>query len=80
MYVAIQAGNLDVINEMLKYADTSVINMCDDQQRTSLHMASAEGKTKELRTRTLISFIGYVDIINKFLKYQADSHVCDTNE
>jgi ankyrin repeat protein len=44
LHVAIQAGNLDVVNEMLKYADPSVINMCDDQQRTSLHMAAAKGK------------------------------------
>lgn len=44
LHVAIQAGNLDIINEMLKYADPSVINMCDDQQSTSLHMAAAKGK------------------------------------
>jgi ankyrin repeat protein len=44
LHVAIQAGHLDVINEMLEYAHASVINMCDDQQRTSLHMAAAKGK------------------------------------
>ena len=44
LHVAIQAGNLDVINEMLKYANSSVISMCDDLQRTSLHMAAAKGK------------------------------------
>lgn len=44
LHVAIQAGHLNVINEMLKYADASVVNMCDDQQRTSLHMAAAKGK------------------------------------
>jgi ankyrin repeat protein len=44
LHVAIQAGNLDVIREMLKYADPSVINVCDDQQRTSLHIAAAKGE------------------------------------
>jgi ankyrin repeat protein len=44
LHVAIQAGNLDVINEMLRYADPSLLNVCDDQQRTSLHMAAAKGE------------------------------------
>lgn len=44
LHVAIQAGYLDVVNEMLRYADRSLLNVCDDQQRTSLHMAAAKGK------------------------------------
>ncbi|CAM4771714.1 unnamed protein product [Rotaria magnacalcarata] len=65
LHVAIQAGNLDVINEMLKYADSSVVNVFDDQKRTSLHMAAAKG---------------HVGIINALLDHWADSHVCDMNE
>ncbi|CAF1547014.1 unnamed protein product, partial [Adineta steineri] len=44
LHVATQAGQLDVINEMLRYANASVINMCDDQQSTSLHMAAAKAR------------------------------------
>ncbi|CAF3297925.1 unnamed protein product [Rotaria socialis] len=65
LHVAIQAGNFDIINEMLKYADSSVVNVFDDQQRTSLHMAAAKG---------------HVGIINALLDHWADSHVCDMNE
>lgn len=52
LYVAIQAGHLDVVNNILKYADASVINMCDDQQRTGLHIAAAKGE-KKINTRTV---------------------------
>ncbi|CAF1136805.1 unnamed protein product [Adineta steineri] len=65
LHVATQAGQLDVINEMLRYANASMINMCDDQQRTSLHMAAAKGH------------VGIVDIL---LDHRADSHVSDINE
>ncbi|CAF1339936.1 unnamed protein product [Rotaria sordida] len=71
LHVAIQAGHLDVINEMLKYADASVITTCDDQQRTSLHMAAAKGEKMT---------VGHVGIVDAFLDHRADSHVCDINE
>lgn len=47
-HVAAQAGHLDVINEMLMYADSSAINMSDDQQRTALHMAAEKGYTQHV--------------------------------
>lgn len=46
LHLAVQAGKLDVLNEMLKYADSFVINRCDDQQRNSLHMAAIKGTNR----------------------------------
>jgi hypothetical protein len=57
LHVAIQAEHLDVINEMLKYADPSVLNMRDDRLRTCLHMAAAKGENERRSIRlTLTSF------------------------
>ncbi|UJR19480.1 hypothetical protein I4U23_022610 [Adineta vaga] len=65
LHMAIQAGHLDVINEMLRYTDLSILNMRDDQLRTCLHMAAAKG---------------HIGIVNILLQYRADSHCCDINE
>ncbi|CAF1438206.1 unnamed protein product [Adineta ricciae] len=64
-HVAVQAGHLDVINEMYLYADSSMVNMCDDQQRTGLHMAAAKG---------------HIQVVDTLLRHQADAHLCDINE
>jgi ankyrin repeat protein len=44
LHVAIYNGNLDVIQEILQYSNLRVINACDDQMRTSLHMAAEKGE------------------------------------
>lgn len=44
LHVAIYNGNFNVINEMIVYCDPSVVNACDAQWRTSLHMAAEKGE------------------------------------
>lgn len=45
LHLAIQSGKLNVIIEMLKVPNSSsIINACDDQRRTSLHMAAEKGE------------------------------------
>jgi ankyrin len=44
LHVAIYNENLNIIHEILNYSDPSVINACDDQKRTSLHMAAEKGE------------------------------------
>lgn len=48
LHVAIQTGNLHIIQEILKFAHQSLINGYDDQQRTCLHMAAEKGRKKFL--------------------------------
>ncbi|CAF0755698.1 unnamed protein product [Adineta steineri] len=65
LHVAIYNENLNVIREILKYSDPSVINACDDQKRTSLHMAAEKG---------------HVDIIKVLIQHQANVNACDIND
>jgi ankyrin repeat protein len=44
LHVAIYNGNLNVIKEILNHSHPSVVNACDDQKRTSLHMAAEKGE------------------------------------
>jgi hypothetical protein len=45
LHLAIHSGKLNVIIEILKVANpASIINKCDDQRRTSLHMAAEKGE------------------------------------
>jgi ankyrin repeat protein len=43
LHVAIYYGNFNVIREILSYATSNIINACDDQNHTSLHMAAEKG-------------------------------------
>lgn len=43
LHLAIYNGNQGVAEEILNHCDSSVINECDDQKRTSLHLAAGKG-------------------------------------
>ena len=51
LHVAIYYGNFNVIQEILLYSTLNIINACDDQNRTSLHMAAEKGSNFSILKR-----------------------------
>jgi ankyrin repeat protein len=45
LHIAIHQGSLNVIEEILRYPNTEMMNAYDDQKRSSLHMAVEKGTT-----------------------------------